>query len=385
MAYLSATDAAQGTWLSPSQVAPDQRQSAAAMVAQRQNWTLKGLRDWADGYLTENEIKPQFRHGPLGPQGGFLPVNEIEPRFLAHPARHHQSFGGLGARHPALAKIMPQGQVPGAQYARDPGTYLQPGAVRDLTRPTTIADEAQSFSLGGGLGARDKALAKIMPQGNTLPARFSRDPGTYLNPHAVRDLARANAIAAEAQSFSLGALPTLPELPPGYYPQGATLPAKYSRYYPVAEKNGLGQMPRHVDPRKLLKSSFIERKIRLDPICDDKGNCIRYPSPQEVEQAIGAKIGGQSAYTQGQFQLPTYYHHPGLGPWGIDPAAAYRAWAAQQAAMQAYNRAPLAVWGSPGMSVQQFQPIMGTGYAQPAAYNPSAGAFPQPGAAVERF
>lgn len=379
MAYLSvAPSAGQGSWLSPSQVAPGERESAAAMVAQRQQWSLKGLADYADGYLTEAEIKPQYRGwGKGGAQGAFLPVKEIEPRFLSYPARHHQAFGN---RSP----LPQQGRVPPARFARDPGTYVRPGALRrgELTRATSLADERQSFTLGN-------RRSPLPQQGKVPPARFARDPGTYLPPQSIDDLTRANVLASEAQRFSLGQLPPYPTLPPGYYPQGPVPAARYSRdpgtyVSPSALMAGLGQGFRHVDPAKLLRTAYVERQIRLDPICDAKGNCIRYPSAAEVQRAIGAKIGGQSALRQGRFQLPAYYQQPALGPWGIDPAAAYRAWASQQAAMQAYQRAPLSIWGSPGM-VQQFQPIQGTGYAQPAAYDPSAGAFPQPGAAVERF
>jgi hypothetical protein len=56
--YSGMGDAAQGTWLGPGQVAPGQLETAASMVAQRQQWQL-GARDAAQGtWLGPNQVSP---------------------------------------------------------------------------------------------------------------------------------------------------------------------------------------------------------------------------------------------------------------------------------------------------------------------------------------
>lgn len=149
--------------------------------------------------------------------------------------------------------------------------------------------------------------------------------------------------------------------------------------YARRRQAGLGQ--RYVSPKALLKN--------IAPICDAKGNCIRYVEPEEVQRAIAAKIGGRSALKQGAVaaKLPAWYTHPTLGPSGVDPAQAYQYWSAQQAAMltAAYATPMTAAWGSPGMTVKDPGPVGPSAIAQSPSYNPYTQEWPEAGAAVENF
>lgn len=259
-------------------------------------------------------------HRALKSQG--IPNAEINRRMAARRAR-------------LAPDLTPPPSLPGAFKATSgQGAYLSPN---QLLRPTrngaSIADERQAFSMDG-LGQN------LGPHGGMSPA------------------AAARLYALQQQAASVAAQYTRPPVSRGGSHQGGA--AMY------------------VDPSAAIRSSHVEGQIQLQPICDEHGNCIRYASPAEVEAAIGAKIGGKSALTQGQAQLPGFYHHPKLGPWGVDPTQAYQYWAAQQAAMQAGAFAsPMAVFGSPGMAPAS--------PAQPMATGGSTSFAPVPGGSSERF
>ena len=103
----------------------------------------------------------------------------------------------------------------------------------------------------------------------------------------------------------------------------------------------------------------------------------RYAAPSEA--AI------RTAYLDRQVELPAFYEHPQLGPWGVDPRVAYQYWWTQQMALQSAPFAtPMAVWGSPGF-VPTTPALPATQVARPAAFDPYTNAFPVAGTAVENF
>lgn len=129
----------------------------------------------------------------------------------------------------------------------------------------------------------------------------------------------------------------------------------------------------YTDPASLFKSAFKQgQSYSLPEFRDQAGKVVaRYAEPQESVL--------KTAYRQASYQLPAFYQDPRLGPWGVDPQQAYAYWVAQ------LQRPAYQVWGSPGVNVMGPQPIQGPGPYVPAAYNPYAGGFPQPGTAVESF
>lgn len=168
---------------------------------------------------------------------------------------------------------------------------------------------------------------------------------------------------------------------------------------PVRESSirGLGRRGRglgedYLEPQLQVPDAVMENLV----FRDESGKVVAsYASPQEKVL--------KTAYTQGQLQLPAFYNHPQLGPWGVDPNQAFQYWAAQQQAMLAatamfnpqmnpmavatYNQQamnPMAVWGSPYTAVTP-GPVGPAPLTQAPAYNPYAQAYPEAGAAVERF
>lgn len=134
-------------------------------------------------------------------------------------------------------------------------------------------------------------------------------------------------------------------------------------------------------------NDYIPLKFGVEPRDDAQGTWLS-PSqvqPQDLESARQLIKGRQAFGGLGQTQLPAFYQHPSLGPWGVNPQQAYAYWWAQQRALQqAAVQAPLSIWGSPGF-VAPTPPLRPTQIAQPAAFNPYQEAYPTAGAAVERF
>jgi hypothetical protein len=121
------TDGAQGTWLSPDQVPAWDRESAADLISQPQNFGGLGA-------------------GKPVPRGDFV---EGEIESASRMIRHRQQFGGMGDWIP----MNPTGPEPadGGQ-----GTWLSPSQVAPSARESDAALIAgpESFSLGlGGLGS----------------------------------------------------------------------------------------------------------------------------------------------------------------------------------------------------------------------------------------
>jgi len=282
------TSTAQGTWLSPNQVAKAQRMSDAALV------------------------------------------------------RSPENFGGLGARDPLRQLEEQSRQLPRSAFKR--GELLQPGVLRDS--PERFGRRGAGRHRRGhvpldGLGG----FGEVAPYGTMSPA------------------AAAQMYALQQQAAAIAQQYQRPAGAPGVGPSG------YS-----------GGERMYADPTAQLESSYIEGQIQLEPICDPVSKkCIRYADPSEVEQAIGAKIEGKSALTKGQFDLPGFYSHPTLGPWGVDPNQAYQYWSAQQAAQRAEAFQPdMSVWGSPGMIAAEPAPAMDTPGTTPQQAE-------SPGSGSERF
>jgi hypothetical protein len=228
----------------------------------------------------------------------------------------------------------PPPALPGSAAARGhvQGSFVAPGQLPQAhTTPATLADEPQSFILGEqGLGAQ-------------------MSPQAYARLMALRRQAAGLARKYVAPSTAKG----------GTHEGGAQM---------------------YVDPTSQLQSSYVTGKIQLQPICDEKGQCIAYVEPEHVQKMIAQKVQGQSALGTGQMNLPGFYQHPTLGPWGVNPAQAYQYWAAQQAAMQAGAFATpvhAPIWGSPGMSTAAPQ--------LPSSPGASSSFAAVPGQATERF
>jgi hypothetical protein len=372
------------------------------------------------GFLTSGGGLGQPWYDKSNTVGGLLSMQELTNK------RNFQ--------HAPTDNWPPTGAMFGMGNRATQGTYLSPSQAANVVPAQKLASQPQMFGMGahGGKKRRrrrrkESSKAGLMsPQVETAIAVLGKGD-------ALNDVAKAARRRGRAQDVFLAAVkskhgPRSHQAIDTYFEYLTGKPAKYQASQcppahkainaagrvmcaPVASEKaiskaasesallkngsngngsylGMGQLPRHVDPTAMLRSSYVEGKINLADICDpNTGTCIRYPSPAEVQKAIGAKIGGQSALHQGRVsvQLPAFYSHPTLGPWGVDPRAAYQYWWAQQAAMQqAVHQAPLAIWGSPGF-VAQTQPLGPSTTAQTAAFNPYAQGFPTAGTAIERF
>ena len=245
--------------------------------------------------------------------------------------------------------------------------------VTGSTVAPTGANGASEFAVLSGIGSMGQA-----------------GQGAYLSPSQVdpRTLESGRTLSSQHQSFGgMGQAGQGNWVAPSQVARGQRESAEDLVSHP--QMFGMGQLPRQaLPPQALLRSAYRTGQIDLSPICDPKtGACLSYPTQAEINKAIGLKIGGQSALRQGQhpIQLPSFYQHPQLGPWGVDPSTAYRYWQAQQAAMQqAAVFAPLTIWGSPG-TIPPTPPLQPSGVAQPASFNPYSQAFPVAGTAIEHF
>jgi hypothetical protein len=357
----------QGTWLSPDQVPAADRESAASLIASPQNFGGLGnvgpgravpRRDFVPGEIVSGRSLTRHRQS-FGGMADWIPFTKGEPEPTggtqgtwlspdqvpawdresgAKLASQHQNFGGLGAGRPVPRADFVPGEIrSAASIVAQPQNFGGLGAGRavprrdfvpgELKRPSWITGHRQAF---GGLGSH-ATLMKQLPQSNVLPIS-DLTSGEFQRPQWITDHAQAfGGMGATGDNVKVG-------------------------------------------------------KLDLSPICDPvSGECISYATPQEIRSAIGQKIGGQSALHQSKVQLPAFYSHPELGPWGVDPRAAYQYWWAQQAAMQrAAVGGPLSIWGSPG-SVAPTPPLQASPIAQTASFDPYNDNYPSAGAAVERF
>jgi hypothetical protein len=216
--------------------------------------------------------------------------------------------------------------LPGMRASAGQGAFLSP-LPQFTETANTLVDEQQTFTGGDDMSGLGGGLGQI----------------GQMSPQAAQQIMALRAKAAG--------------LARGYMRPATSAPAAAGA--PPASHQGGARM--YVDPRPALESSFIEGKINLEPICDESGKCVRYVEPAYVQKMIGQKVGGRSAFGTGQVQLPGFYSHPSLGPWGVDPTQAYQYWAQQQAAMQSGAFAsPMQVWGSPGVAAMA-DPILPPG------------------------
>lgn len=317
--------------------------------------------------------KPGSYHGQYGVPYADLKRGELERAALI--ARQPQQFGDW-------IPITSGGTGKATQ-----GTYLAPSQVPAWDRESgaTLASQKQNF---GGLGQtvpkkdfvkgelEEAALMSSQPQffgmGDYVPFKQGPAPaasqGTWLSPSQVPswDLESGAKLASEPQNFGeLGQAVPRRDLVPGELTPASAVSGPQSF-------GGLGQN--------------YTGKLNLSPICDPgTGTCISYATPAEIQAAIGQKVEGKSALVKSQFKLPSFYDHPQLGPWGVDPRVAYQYWWQQQAAMQqAATPAPMSIWGSPGY-VAPTPPLQASGQAQAAAFDPYSDSYPVAGTAVERF
>jgi hypothetical protein len=268
------------------------------------------------------------------------------------------------------------------------GTWLSPDQVPawDREKASTLVSQPQNF---GGLGAGSpvprgdfvegeiESAARMLSHGQAFGGLGAGAPvprGDFVH----GEITPASSLTAHSQNF--GAM--------GDAAQGTWLAPSQVAKSQRGTDASLVDHPQSFSLGGLGASGDNVRvgQLNLAPICDPQtGACISYATPASIKAAIGAQVGGQSALTQGHAQLPAFYQHPNLGPWGVDPKQAYQYWWAQQAAMQrAGNMAPIPIWGSPGF-VHPTPPLPASPIAQEAAFNPYTEAFPVAGTAVERF
>jgi hypothetical protein len=246
------------------------------------------------------------------------------------------------------------------------GAYLSPAQIGQSAPQHSIADEVQSFTMDGlGMGQQGYTPQQIAAMNAQRQALWHAQRSAYgqrSGGAAARLYALQQKAAGLARKYVAPATKSAPGGPPASHEGGARM---------------------YVDPTAQLQTSFIEGKINLEPVCDESGKCIRYVDPAHVQKMIGQKVDGRSALGTGSMQLPGFYSHPTLGPYGVDPNQAYQYWAAQQAAMQAgafaspMQSAVTSIWGSPGMQAHAPQ--------LPAAPGASASFASVPGQATERF
>jgi hypothetical protein len=295
------------------------------------------------------------------PRADFVPGEIVSGATLVDQA---QGFGGLGIPRSYLA----------------PGVLTTPGTLLDQVEyPVPISDLAP--------GEYSPGISDWVPfQRSPIP---SETQGTWLSPSQVPawDRESAEALVADQQNFSgLGAAAQGSWLAPGQVASHQRGTDESLVDHPQSfSLGGLGKRGRGRG-RGRGGDTVLPSELNLSPICDpDTGTCISYATPAEIQSAIGRKFEGRSALVKSRVPLPSFYSHPQLGPWGVDPRQAYQYWWGQQAAMQqAAVTSPLAIWGSPGF-VAPTPPLPASPIAQAASFDPYSDAYPTAGAAVERF
>lgn len=353
---LHVADAAQGTWLSPSQVPRWERESAAQLTSSPERFSMGAYeadRDVNPADLRKGEflrrVRQRHQRFNLGAYESDrdVPITALRRgEYLKRLRLRNQQFGlrGMGAD--------------GGQ-----GTWLSPSQVPPWERESAaqVASPGERFSLGAYEANRDVSPAALREYSKTPPLRGERFDLEGMGQMSPQAYARLMALRAQAAGLA-------------------------KRYVaPATGKGGSheGGAQMYVDPITGVQSSYIEGKIQLQPICDEKGQCVAYVEPEHVQKMIGQKVQGQSALGTGRVHLPGFYGHPQLGPWGVDPTQAYQYWAAQQAAMQAgafatpMQAAVAPIWGSPGLATAAPQ--------LPSSPGASSSFASVPGQAAERF
>lgn len=337
--------ATQGTWLSPSQAAQVTRESSSKLASEPQRFSLSGglgerSRAVAVSSLRRGEFETnrQLRDSPEVFGMGRLPARR----------------GRIQVQRDELMAVKAMRQAAIAR-ARQGGICKDEFAAMDAAVAASKAAKARARQVKGQL----RSCAES--QGVSFDRAVSASEATMLN-EALSGLGQMSPQAA-AQIAML------------QQQAGSQLSRMYmGSAIPTASQNIPG--PQYPAPQA---QGYYEPAFNMAPICNPQTKkCIRYAAPPQA--AI------ESAYRQGNFELPAFYQHPQLGPWGVDPQQAYQYWAAQQAALMAAPYAtPMTVWGSPGMVAAQVPPLGQSQTAQTAAYDPYTTAFPIAGEAVEQF
>ncbi len=436
-------------WLSPSQVPARERMTDAALM-KNERFTLGDMGDHKPGHRGKTS-QPAVSMSPwLSPSQVPAWEQESARRMLA--SRQRFNLSGMGAHASSAQSMSPwlsPSQVPkwerestqrmlaknesfdlaGATPPRDTlSPWLSPSQVPAWERGNMAKTLAQRQQFGGnpmrGADQKPWLLKDQSPYlllNKTPPQALGASPmSPWLSPSQVPawERERMSKILAQRQQFSgLGQTPMSAQRAAQLYnlqQQAAAIASQYARLtapgqvYSTAKGGAYeGGARLYVDPTRALETSYVDREIKLEPICDPvTGACIGYADPGEVEEAISRKIEGKSAVGTGVYELPAFYSHPTLGPWGVDPQQAYQYWSAQQAISEAApylsplqvqggrgdqsieyagQLNPLSIWGSPGLTAEATAPLGPSTVAQPAAYNAYTQAYPVAGTAVERF
>jgi len=430
-------DGSQGTWLSPSQVPKRDRESDAKLLRSPEAFGGLGQPVSPESLLRgeyRRQVKLANQQFNLSGMGQPVPVGSLSPGEYERRVRLRQKFALSGLGQPVSPSAMVPGEYerrvnprqrfrlrsglgqPVSPSAMVPGEYerrvkLTGQQFGGLGQPVPISDMSpgefrrrvrprQQFRLSSGLGADagqgswlspDQAPAWERASAASIsgPEKFNlgdyeanRDvPISAMSPGEYRSRVRAK------QKFGLGQMsPAAAAQIAALQAQAAAIAANYMRPS-SAQGSAQGGAPgapqqgrqMYVDPSAAYKTAFIEREFQLPKVCDPRsGTCIQYKHPNPELLA--------SAYTRGQAQLPAFYAHPQLGPWGVDPRQAYQYWAAQQAALEAMPfQSTMSIFGSPGLVANTPGPLPASNTARPAAFDPYTQAFPTSGTAVERF
>lgn len=309
----------------------------------------------------------------LVPQGGFQsPANWPPPVGAAY----HEPVG----RRTGLSDWM---ELSGLGQG---GRAVPARRLRSFETARELEASPERFSLAGmGAGEGRAVPVRMLRRGEfETPQQLMNSP-EFFGLGARRGFVRKRPVSTgNYLQVSPRAVPVR-SLERGEFETGNQL-VETSSVYPTAQRrrqarqrsglSGLGQG--YADPNIPLPSFYADPSNVPLPEFKVGGKVVaRYAAPSEA--AI------RTAYLDRQVELPAFYEHPQLGPWGVDPRVAYQYWWAQQMAMQSAPFAtPMAVWGSPGF-VPTTPALPATQVARPAAFDPYTNAFPVAGTAVENF
>jgi hypothetical protein len=270
------------------------------------------------------------------------------------------------------------------------GNWLAPGQVnpRRVESARRMVGHPQFFGMGQPLRLPHWEIQSVIDRSGYpihLPQAEVEAASSLIAKNLRKRRRRRNTLGGLGSncmgSSCLGQAAQGTYLAPGQLPRTEVQSAKslVSENKGVDQFLGMGQALTYADPTAHLRSAYTTGQITLPTFVTAAGKQVgqyAHPDPKLL----------QTAYVQRQAQLPAFYAHPTLGPWGVDPMQAYQYWQQQlQAMQQSLYASPMSVWQSPGITAYSPPQLPATTVAQPAAFNPYSGVFPVAGTAVEKF
>jgi len=319
--------------------------------------------------------------------GGVLQMAELVPSSGAYPAPPNWPPPVGVAYHEPVGKSTGLSDWMELSGMGQGGRAVPARRIRNFETASELEASPEVFGLGAG-------------EGRAVPVRMLRrgefeTPQQLMNTPEFFGMGARHGVVRRRPAVSngnyLGVAPPsgrpvpVSSLERGEFETGGQL-VSTSRVFPTAQRrrqsryrtglSGLGQG--YADPNIPLPSFYADPSNVPLPEYKVGGKVVaRYAAPSEATV--------RTAYLDRQVELPAFYEHPQLGPWGVDPRVAYQYWWAQQMALQSAPYAtPMAVWGSPGF-VPTTPALPATQVARPAAFDPYTNAFPVAGTAVENF